>query len=244
MPPFFTHLVIAERIFPTLSMLPAEVFGDFLFGCLAPDVDKFVDGMDQATTHFVPKDPSERYMEARSLYFIEHHSELLRRPYLHLNVHERAFVLGYLCHLASDEGWSRHMLAFRHRVTSPLRALLTALDEIAQGELADLEGDLAALARAEAPDVLTFVSTSNLQRMQAIVWPFLRAGGGVEAFLEMARRSDVSGGRVLELQHEMMTTLDRARVEAGRLEALVAIDQAVERSRAMLAQFLAVSDRR
>ncbi len=238
MPPFFTHLVIAERLFPTLATLPAQIYGDFLFGCLAPDVDKFVDGMDQVITHFVPKDRSDRHLEARSAYFVEQQSALLRVPYARLPDRERAFVLGYLCHLASDEGWSRHMLAYRDQVTAPLRALLTALDEIAQRELVDLDGDLAALAAAEATDVLTFVSAANLQRMKDSVLPFLQAGGGSEAFLEMARRSGVPEERLLKLRRELTSSLDQARLEVRRLDPLTAIARSVERSQYVIKCFL------
>lgn len=67
-------------------------YGTFLFGCLAPDVDKLCAGQDQGTTHFAPKDGDNSYLWRRSPRFLDNPVDFLRAPYAALEPEEQAFV--------------------------------------------------------------------------------------------------------------------------------------------------------
>ena len=73
MAPFLTHLVVGERVWTALDGVQsgADNYGTFLFGCLAPDVDKFCHGLEQSTTHFVAKDEAGTWAWQRSQRFLE-----------------------------------------------------------------------------------------------------------------------------------------------------------------------------
>ncbi len=149
MAPFLSHLVVGERVWHALegpapeadghmanaSLLPGENgYGSFLFGCLAADVDKFCEGLEQATTHMMGKDPAGTYVWQRSRLFLERQTDLLRAPYHNLELHERRFVMGYLCHVATDEITARRAGAMNRRLAAEggllpnIDALLTMLD--------------------------------------------------------------------------------------------------------------------
>jgi len=136
MAPFLTHLVIGERVWDALDrQRPAqERYGTFLFGCLAPDVDKLCNGLEQSTTHFVGKDEDGMYAWRRSQQFLEHQQDFLRTPFATLEANEQSFVLGYLCHVATDEATARFAMDQGDQLVTASRALpsvdavLTAMD--------------------------------------------------------------------------------------------------------------------
>ncbi len=196
MAPFLTHLVIGERVWARLDGYQhSGKYGTFLFGCLAPDVDKLCDRLEQGSTHFVAKDEGNTYMWQRSQRFLDHRSDFLRAPFHALQVSEQAFVMGYLCHVASDEITARFaldlrsQLAVRGRSLPNVDAVLTAMDPRFWAMTTDPAKVMAALAAAEIPgSTLTFVPPDCLLAMHQIVLPQVREGGGLVPYLNMVRR--------------------------------------------------------
>ena len=101
---FVTHMVIGEQVFAELPGFDPADYGAFLLGCVLVDVHAFYD-VDQRTTHFAERF-DERGVDAfnRSCSnFLTQLDSLLVRPWRKLTSAERAFIAGYLCHLAADE---------------------------------------------------------------------------------------------------------------------------------------------
>ena len=197
MAPFLTHLVIGERVWNALDrQRPAqESYGTFLFGCLAPDVDKLCDGLGQDTTHFVGKDEAGTYAWRRSQHFLDNQTDFLRAPFRALEAGEQSFVLGYLCHVATDETTARAskdlqgQLAETGTPLPSIDAILTAMDPRFWAMVTDPEGIVAALEAVVIPDgTLTFAPQACLTAMHKIVAPQVREGGGLGPYLNMVRR--------------------------------------------------------
>jgi|GEM_PF-2020323 len=197
MAPFLTHLVVGERVWATLDgKQPApDQYGTFLFGCLAPDVDKFCHGLEQSATHFLAKDEAGTYLWHRSQRFLEGQGSFLRAPFHTLDAAEQTFVLGYLCHIATDEitGRSAQILKDQHAGSGlPLPhvdAILTAMDPRFWALARDPDRLLAALHRASIPDrAFVFTKRDCLQAMYQSVAPQVAEGGGLLPCVNMVRR--------------------------------------------------------
>ena len=270
MAPFLTHLVVGERVWAALvgqvssspvgqvsNLPPGQVtnlsnYGTFLFGCLAPDVDKFCDGLEQGTTHFLPKDRQRAPLRRHTHHFLDHQTDFLRAPFADLAPEEQAFVRGYLCHIATDEVTGRlgrtlqQRLAARGTPLPNVDALLTAIDPRLWAKASDPEAVLSALAAASIPaDTWTFAPHGCLAAMHRIVLPQVQEGGGLEPYLRMVRRHWywLRHGRVSDAQDdpdlEADLTAHRRHVEADlpRAEQLLAeidlgdlVEQAVQHS--------------
>jgi hypothetical protein len=263
MAPFLTHLLIAERVWNALGrQRPApEHYGTFLFGCLAPDVDKLCDGVEQGTTHFVGKDEAGMYAWRRSQHFLEHQAGFLRAPFQTLEASEQSFVLGYLCHVATDESTARFAMDVRSQVATADRSLpntdavLTAMDPRFWAMVTDPEGVVAALEAVVIPEgIFTFVPQECLAAMHQVVVPQVREGGGLGPYLSMIRRqrqwlrhglvSDASDDPELEAelaayrrQIEIDLPASEQLVEQVALETFA--DRAVDHSRQCLHVLLA-----
>ncbi|NIV33784.1 MAG: hypothetical protein GWN58_31355 [Anaerolineae bacterium] len=197
MAPFLTHLVVGERVWAALDgkRPAADHLGTFLFGCLAPDVDKFCHGLEQGTTHFVAKDEAGTYVWLRSQRFLEGQDDFLRAPFHALEAAEQAFVIGYLCHIATDEITARSAQAIRSqssgsRETLPnVDAILTTMDPRFWAMTRDSAGLVQALNRASIPDrAFVFTEGHCLRAMYKVVVPQIVEGGGLEPFMQMLRR--------------------------------------------------------
>jgi hypothetical protein len=197
MAPFLTHLVIGERVWNALGgRVPAhECYGTFLFGCLAPDVDKLCNGLEQSTTHFLGKDEAGTYAWRRSQHFMEHQQDFLRAPFAALDANEQSFVLGYLCHVATDEATARFAMDQRDQLVTAAAALpsvdavLTAMDPHFWAMTTDPESIVAALEAVVIPDgTFIFAPQVCLTAMHQIVVPQVREGGGLVPYLNMVRR--------------------------------------------------------
>ena len=225
MAPFLSHLVVGERVWLRLGgatgcqayrkMLQSVQeppqsaagladdpghfgdgsYGSFLLGCLAPDVDKFCDGLEQSTTHFLPKDEENRFAWRRSEYFLEHTADYLRGPFCELTPGEQAFVLGYLCHVATDEITARHAIRIRDEMVSAgvptpsIDSVLTAMDPQLWALAQQPELVVEALSGAEIPDgTLSFAPVDCLAGMHQIILPQVREGGGLIPYVNMVRR--------------------------------------------------------
>jgi hypothetical protein len=207
MAPFLTHLVIGERVWAALdahcpgqqdvsarSTAQAGEYGTFLFGCLAADVDKFCPGLEQSVTHFVGKDEARTYVWRRSQHFLDHPTDFLRAPFHVLEASEKAFVLGYLCHVATDEISGRIGTNIKTQLPSGVKmphgdAILTVLDRrfwLRATAPADI---VSALETAPIPgSAFTFAPLDCLTAMHRIILPQIREGGGLEPYLNTLRR--------------------------------------------------------
>ncbi len=197
MAPFMTHLVVGERVWSCLDdgWRRAEDYGTFLFGCLAPDVDKLCAGLEQGTTHFLPKDETGAYAWQRSQRLLDDETAFLRAPFSGLSCEEQAFVLGYLCHVATDEISGRNALRIQEQFASTGSALpnvdviLTVMDGRFWAMARDPQGIARALSGASIPaGALTFAPVECLQAMYQIVLPHVLEGGGMQSYLRMVRR--------------------------------------------------------
>jgi hypothetical protein len=195
----------------------ANGYGSFLFGCLAADVDKFCQGLEQATTHMMIKDPAGTYVWRRSRLFLECQANLLRAPFRTLEPGEQVFVMGYLCHLATDEITARRAGAKNRELVAAggslpnIDALLTALDARVWTTASDPSGLTVALASAAIPDgTLVYAPLECLAAMHRIVLPQIQAGGGLEPVLEMMRNQRLW----LRLGDSSTTTGEFATLEA------------------------------
>ncbi len=249
MAPFLTHLVVGERVWAALNgqRSPTD-YGTFLFGCLAPDVDKFCDGLEQGTTHFLPKDRENAPLRRHTGYFLEHQTDFLRAPFHRLTPEEKVFVRGYLCHIATDEVTGRLGLTLRERLAArgqPLPgidSLLTAIDPRLWTQAADPEGIISALEKASIPaDTWTFAPGNCLIAMHRIVLPQVQEGGGLEPYLRMTRRRWywLRHGRVSDTPDDPALEADlvahRRHVEADlplaeRLLTEIGVDDLVEQA--------------
>ena len=254
MAPFLTHLVVGERVWKRLGgKCPApDNYGDFLFGCLAPDVDKLCEGLEQGTTHFVAKDSDNNYVWQRSQRFLDNQRSFLRAPFDALEADEQAFVLGYLCHVATDEITGRLALGIRDEIsegggTLPrVDAILSVMDPRFWAMALDPQGVVKALEAATSPDgTLVFAPQGCLGAMHKIVVPQVREGGGMVPFLNMMRRqrqwmrhgqvSDVADDS--ELEAELAAYRRQIEADLPASEQLVAsmelepfVDEAVSHS--------------
>jgi hypothetical protein len=132
---------VAEKIWPEVRAKlswPAtgsrNHYGQFCFGCIAPDVDKASAMLTQKNTHFYDRTTDYDLMAShRSAAFLKHQAGFLGQPFADLHAEAQAFVLGYLCHLCVDEV-SKHM--WRREVWVQLKrvhpgATFAAIDEAA-----------------------------------------------------------------------------------------------------------------
>ena len=204
---FLTHLVVGERVWKGLDerQLSADGYGTFLFGCLAPDVDKLCEGLEQGTTHFVAKGEDNGHVWQRSRHFLNHQTDFVRAPFQVLEANEQAFVLGYLCHVATDEITGRLALGIRTQIATAggtlphVDAILSVMEPHFWAMASDPAGLVAALKTAKIPDrTLVFAPYECLAAMHQIVLPQVHEGGGMEPYLNTVRRQRqwMQSGRV------------------------------------------------
>ena len=113
-------------------------------------------------------------------------------PFPILEPYEQVFVLGYLCHLATDEITARRAgEKNRELVTSGgalphIDAILTVLDGRIWAAASDPAGVTMALVTAPIPDgTLVFAPRECLAAMHRIILPQIQAGGGLGPVLDM-----------------------------------------------------------
>jgi hypothetical protein len=166
-----------------------------LFGCLAPDVDKFCLGLEQSTTHFLAKDKAGTWAWLRSQRFLDEQTAFLRIPFHALDAAERAFVMGYLCHVATDEITGRIAQTIQADHTGSgarlphVDAILTAMDPRFWAMACDPGSLTAALDRASIPDrAFAFTRRDCLRALYESVAPQVTEGGGLTPCVNMVRR--------------------------------------------------------
>jgi len=222
MAPFNTHFLIAEKIWPEVrAMITLPVtyssmyYGQFCFGCVAPDVDKVSATLTQKDTHFFDRTTDYELMAShRSTAFLEHQAEFLCRPFTDLPTDAQVFLLGYLCHLAVDEV-SKHM--WRHDIWlqfKPIRpgASFAALDEAAQQRIQNYPAIVNALDSVNALNVIPLIPLMDLERMLAGTRNFVQARNVEEEFLALV---DLFDRPALEQRQEKQQVF-RADIDEAR----------------------------
>jgi hypothetical protein len=240
MPPLTTHLVVAERVFPHLEQFSASEYGAFLAGTLVVDVNSFTD-VSRRTTHLVGRvdEDGDAAFTKSCANFLKQREHLLSHPWADLTPEERAFVAGYLCHLAADEPWKamsarlQRMLGVQSLEDMPVpgSVVLTVFSVLSHGLFVDFAAVTEALHAASLPDVFTHVAHADFMRMWDIVrLPLLKADSP-ESFFEMLERSgkDAVELQTIREQHARYWDAAVALIEqVGGVEGFVA--EAVERA--------------
>ncbi len=240
MPPLTTHLVIAERVFPHLEWLDAAGYGAFLMGNLIVDVNGFTD-VSRRVTHFVGRVDEDGYaaFTKSCVKFLAQRERLLQRPWNRLTPEERAFVTGYLCHLAADEPWKAMGARLQQTLgleslldmSVPPAVILTAFSVLSHALFRDFAAVIAALNAAPLPDVFTHVAHADFRRMWDIVRLPLSKGDSAESFFEMLARSGKDGAELQKVREQHARYWDAAMAlieQIGGVETFVA--ESVERA--------------
>jgi hypothetical protein len=193
------HLVIAERVFPRIRQLNVTppAYGPFLLGCVLVDVHAF-SHIERSATHF-----SERLVKnggngfnRSCANFLDQLDTLLACPWDALTNAERAFIAGYLCHLAADEDWKQFDWTTLHTggiylwtdLPVPGDVLLTVFDVLSNELYVDFPSVSTALRSASVPDVLAHIPHETLQTMWDVTKEHLVNNSSLESYLAMLRR--------------------------------------------------------
>ena len=219
MAPLATHLVIGERVFAQVSQMEEAGYGLFLLGCVVPDAHFFGD-VERRITHFADRLQAEGvYAFHRSCAnFLDQLNDLLIRPWKSLATGERAFVAGYLCHLAADEDWKQvdyNMLQDRGLLIwtdlpVPGGVTVTAFDVLSSQYYGDFASVATALSEASVPDVLTHVSHGVFQAMWNIAQVHALSGSTFESNLQTLARLGKSEAEVQVERRQLEAHWDRA----------------------------------
>lgn len=242
MAPFNAHFLIAEALWPQCPGPWQPFYGQFCFGCVAPDVDKISGWLTQKDTHFFDRTGDYDLMAShRTAAFIKHQAGFLSGPFSGLPPDAQAFVLGYLCHLCVDEV-SKHLWRrdtwLRFRNIGPGVAF-AALDEAARQATQNYAAVVGALEQATAPAVIPRIPLCDLQRMLQGTRAFARAGtveGEYLALLDMVEQPAPAHRRKKQQQFRRQIEPARRQIHLFRLNTLV--KAGLLRSRQRLADFL------
>ena len=234
MPPLTTHLVVAERVFPHLSQFSADEYGAFLTGNLVVDVNSFTT-VARRTTHFVGRldEDGDAAFTKSCANFLNQRERLLQHPWGDLTPEERAFVTGYLCHLAADEPWKalgvrlQQLLGLNSLQDMPVppAVALTAFSVLSHALFVDFAAVTATLDTALLPDVFTHVAHADFLRMWDIVRLPLSKGDSPESFFEMLARSGKDAAELQKVREQHTRHWDAAVAlikQVGGVEAFVA----------------------
>lgn len=223
MAPLITHLVIGERVLARLPQFRAADYGAFLLGCALVDVHAFSE-VDRRTTHFagrLVKDGADAFDQSCAN-FLGQLDVLLVRPWDELTRAERAFVAGYLCHLAADEDWKQFDWHLLHTqgvywwmdspapegaklMPAPVDVIMTAFEVLSNELYTDFSTVASALNDVSVPDVLTHVPHGVFQATWDIAQAHVMNGGSLESYLEMLGRLGKTGAEIqaVRRQHEI-----------------------------------------
>lgn len=219
MAPLTAHLVIGERVFDQLPRFGRPDYGAFLLGCVLVDVNSFAD-IDRRTTHFAENQATDGpYAVDRSCAnFLDHLDSVLVCTWDRLANEERAFVAGYLCHLAADEEWKLFTLDLMHRMgvlTSkdlliPAGVIMTAFDVLSSELYVDFSSVASALRDAPVPDVFIHVPREAFQAMWDIARGHLTGRCSTESYLAMLPRLGVPDAEMQAKRQEFQTCWEGA----------------------------------
>ena len=205
MAPLTTHLVIGERVFAQLPQVEKADYGAFLLGCVLVDANGFTD-IKRRTTHFSRHRVTDgpHAVNRSCANFLDQLDDLLVRGWGTLAHEERAFVAGYLCHLAADEEWKRFTqdllramgILAPEDLSIPGSAIMRAFDVLSSELYIDFSCVASALRDASVPDVFTHVPHDVFRAMWDVVRGHLTHRSSTESYLAMLRRLGVPDAEI------------------------------------------------
>ncbi len=243
MAPFNTHFLIAEKIWPELDGPWSSHYGQFCFGCVAPDVDKVSPVLTQKDTHFFDRAGRHELMAShRTAAFLRQQAIFLGRPFKQLDPENQAFALGYLCHLCVDEV-SKYMwnhatwLQFKDIGPGPAFA---ALDEMARRHTRNYPVIVKALNSVLALDVIPHIPAVDLETFLQGVRNFAGAETTEDEYLALLNmfRQPTSQERKQKLQR-FKTNIEIARRQVHLFRFDTLVEAGLTRSRQRLADLIA-----
>ncbi len=241
MAPFNTHFLIAEKIWPTIramvtwpAMCNQNYYGQFCFGCVAPDVDKVSPALTQKDTHFFDRTSDYELMAShRSAAFLKHQAEFLVRPFAQLPPEAQAFALGYLCHLCVDEV-SKHLCRretwLQFKDIGP-GAAFAALDELVYWQIQNYEVIAEALCSVEPLNVIPLIPGPDLAYLLNSVCRFARAVKLEEEYLALVDMFDQPTPEEREQKQQLFrANIDLARRQTNFFSVETLIEASLSRS--------------
>ncbi|MEM7344875.1 MAG: zinc dependent phospholipase C family protein [Chloroflexota bacterium] len=166
MAPFNTHFLVAEKIWPDLPNRWQPYYGQFCFGCVAPDVDKTSKTLTQIDTHFFDQTSGyEAMVTKRTAMFLAKQHDFLTRPFAELAPDAQAFILGYLCHLAVDEV-SKHLWRpdLWEKMGVKITSAFAVADEVAWQQTQDYSAIHEVLNKLDPLNAITKISVADLEQ--------------------------------------------------------------------------------
>jgi hypothetical protein len=201
-----THLLIGERVFaqlPRLNRTPT-VYGAFLLGCMLVDAHNF-DALARRQTHFAELFKSDDSCAN----FMRQLDASLLRPWNDLDEAERAFVAGYLCHLAADQVWVNFWRVRGVNSPSdfdlPRDVMLLAFNALSREMFEDFAGVVSALEGVVVPHALAHVPHDDFARMWSVTRSYALAGGTPKAYFKLLEARGQGGAEIqtVRQQHEL-----------------------------------------
>ncbi len=218
-------------------------YGQFCFGCIAPDVDKASAVLTQKDTHFFDRTTAYDLMAShRSAAFFKHQADFLDGPFAGMPAEAQAFVLGYLCHLCVDEV-SKHM--WRREVWVKLKkvhpgATFAAIDEAAWQRIQKFPDIAEAVYAIEPLDVIPRIPLADLERMHKGACHFVWAKNVEAEFMALVDLFDTpTPAERRKKQQYLRTGLDTARRQVHFFEIDKLAKAAVAHSRRRITDLLA-----
>ena len=235
MAPFNTHFLVAEKIWPDVTtklslsvMCSSNHYGQFCFGCVAPDVDKASATLTQRDTHFFDRTTDYDLMAtSRSAAFLQHQDEFLTTSFAQLAPEEKAFALGYLCHLCVDEV-SKHM--WRNSTWQQLNgvqigAAFAAMDESARQQTQNYPVIATELCGIDILNITPHIPSTDLARMHQGTCNFVQAENVEGEYLALIDLFDhLSPAKREERRQKLCAQMDAAR----RLAYIFRLDKLVQ----------------
>ena len=219
------------------------LYGQFCFGCIAPDVDKLSASLTQQDTHFFDRTGDYDLMAShRSAAFLRQQASFLTCPFTDQPPEAQAFVMGYLCHLCVDEV-SKHM--WRRETWLEFKQLhpgtaFAALDESARAQIEDFAATSQALCAITVLQVIPRIPPADLTRLWQGTCAFVQTGQVEDEFLalvDLFDRPTPEQRRLRQQRFEAELNIARRLTPVFHLDTLVRASLA--RSRSRLADLLA-----
>jgi len=193
-----THMVIGERVFDHFKWFSGDDYGPFLLGCMLVDVH-CCSNLDREVAHFAKRlgGKGQRSFDKSCENFIEVLDDLLIRPWNSLLSSERAFVAGYLCHLAADEEWKRfdwetiNKLGIKWwlEIEVPVEVILTVFDSLSIKLFKNPGRIPEVLREISIPKIFNHVPDDILLRTWNIIEILAVEGGTAEVYCKMLKRA-------------------------------------------------------
>jgi hypothetical protein len=243
------HLAVGERVWEqivdsqqtgTELAVGGGAYGAFLLGCVLADTS-LLGEVTYRQTHFTAGmyGTGEESFDRSCENLLAQLKEVLRVPWPALASAERAFVAGYLCHLAADETWKRFCWRVMDRLgisrwdglPVPFGVLMTAYHVRGAALWIDRKGIADALATAEIPAAMRHVPHVSFVRAWAAFKAHSLDGRTAESYLDMLGRMGQSEKEIAAARAEHERYWEEALAFVEREEAIAVLaEEAVARS--------------